>query len=73
MINEKNYLKLDNNVTIATFSSQIKGCNAENILNTDNKVKFFKKYFWIYKDDLAQRRGNTPIFCNRHVKHEEKA
>ena len=45
MINEKNYLKLDNNVTIATFSSQIKGCNAENILNTDNKVKFFKKYF----------------------------
>jgi len=41
MINEKNYLKLDNNVTIAEFSSQIKGCNAENVLNPDNKVKFY--------------------------------
>ncbi len=38
MINDENYLSSDNNVMIAGMSSQIKGCNAENVLNSDNKV-----------------------------------
>jgi hypothetical protein len=39
MINENNFLYNENNTKIKTVSSQLVGCNAENILKSDIKVK----------------------------------
>lgn len=51
--NDFNFLTIENGAKICNESSQMEGCFAENVLNTDKKVKNkhseFLKYFKFFR------------------------